>query len=95
MLVATVVVLTVFLTFSYVRIQTQNTALGYYMQAIKIDNENLKNENLNLTQKVLDAQSMPILEGQTYELKMFAIQPENIAYARPDIDVAVLPFRVE
>jgi cell division protein FtsL len=95
MLISTVIVLTLVLTFSYIRLQTQNTALGYYLQAIKSDNETLKNENMNLTHQVLQAQSMPNLEGQTYDLRMFAATSDDIAYARPDVDVAVLPFRVE
>ncbi|KKP36553.1 MAG: hypothetical protein UR28_C0042G0023 [Candidatus Peregrinibacteria bacterium GW2011_GWF2_33_10] len=95
MLIATIAVLSFVFTFCYIRIQTQSTVLGYYLSEIKTENEVLKNKNLDLTQKVLEAQSMKSLDGQTFSSRMYATTQEDIAYAKGDTDLAVLPFRLE
>jgi hypothetical protein len=94
MLISIVVVFGLGLSFTYISFQTHNAALGYELTQIKNQYEELDSKNFFLTQKVLQAQSMHVLEGDTYTQKMFVVKQDNMAYA-PITDIAVLPFRVE
>lgn len=91
-----VAVMSLFFSLSYLRLQTQNAVLGYYLSQLRSENDSLLSKNYKLTHKELMAQSMLHLEGETADLKMYAATKDNIAFTRTDLDIAVLPiFRKE